>query len=450
METLPTMTTTVLQMVVVSFSNAPMLSSSALRELTLVASTMHTELKQTRISMKALTAKPRRNVSSQVTCRFSQMMLSGWVAKRALSRHPSSRVGRRFRPPFASCCSLLGRSASRHACAARCSLNVTKAMPVQGVGCFLSFTTLASILCSWDLAACSCSLKASHVSMSAGGAASKLAIIITSPVAEAVMSAHASAHAFLITRPLAPAPHCATARSKAEAAALRQRCLRGGLAAVGEIARLQQHEQAALRAGDGHSDHLAPGLEVGPHLLPVQGSRLGQAIDLQRVVGHRERRAALMVLVVPLPLRQQPELALLVHQPDQQQQARRAVAGALQPVQIRRVAERVIGEDRVGRAKELAVARQVEHNGHDGDTCASTADLQPPPQEAHVQPNVAAQVVIRCPLDAAADRVEVAGSVSGHQRVSVRPCDAKVRRGDDRLWWWRSRCSRRRRRGGAG
>mmetsp|Transcript_80201 Transcript_80201/g.194362 ORF Transcript_80201/g.194362 Transcript_80201/m.194362 type:complete len:294 (+) Transcript_80201:415-1296(+) len=213
METLPTMTTAVLQMVVVSFSNAPTLSSSALRELTLVARTMHTELKQTRMSMKALTAKPRRNVSSQETCRFSQMMLSGWVAKRALSR--------RVAPPCVSCCSLSARSASRQACAARCSLNVTKAMPVRGVGSFFSSATLASILFSWRLDACSRILQASHFSRSAGGTLTSPVAVAVAPVpvcAATLTSRHASRHAFLSPRPLAPAPHCATARSKAVAA----------------------------------------------------------------------------------------------------------------------------------------------------------------------------------------------------------------------------------------
>ena len=55
MDTLPTMTTAVLQIVVMSFSPAPAFTSRALRELTLVASTMHSELKHTRMSMKVLT-----------------------------------------------------------------------------------------------------------------------------------------------------------------------------------------------------------------------------------------------------------------------------------------------------------------------------------------------------------------------------------------------------------
>ena len=69
-----------------SFSPGGTLASTALRLLTLVASTMQSELTQTSVNMNPLTARPRRNVSRREICRFSQMMLSGCEAKAALSK----------------------------------------------------------------------------------------------------------------------------------------------------------------------------------------------------------------------------------------------------------------------------------------------------------------------------------------------------------------------------
>ena len=85
-ETLHTMITSSDQIVVAHFSPGERSSSTPLRVLTLVASTMHSELTSTTQIMIPFTARPRRKVSLSVICRFSQMMFCGCVANAAVSR----------------------------------------------------------------------------------------------------------------------------------------------------------------------------------------------------------------------------------------------------------------------------------------------------------------------------------------------------------------------------
>ena len=70
-------------------------------------------------------ARPRRKVSRGVICRFSQMMLSGWVAKCAVSLSVESSPPSENLPSVSCCsqlaCALSWRSAWLQACAARCS-----------------------------------------------------------------------------------------------------------------------------------------------------------------------------------------------------------------------------------------------------------------------------------------------------------------------------------------